>query len=152
MTDPVSYSFATPRLRLPLLFSGQSQKEVTVNEALWAIDLLLAGAVAGTRSSPPAVPSSEDSWIIGTAPTGPFAGRTDQIAGWSDGGWRFASPAEGMRIYDREVAAIRFFTTTWNTISAPSAPVGGASIDIEARTCLTALIDALHQAGIISPA
>jgi Protein of unknown function (DUF2793) len=118
MSDPISYSFATAHLGLPLLFSGQSQKEVTVNEAFTKIDMLLAGAVDGTLSSPPASPAIGESWIIGSGPTGAFAGRTDHIAGWSDGGWRFVQPSEGLRIYDREMAAIRIFSGGWGEIEA----------------------------------
>ncbi|MBB3862392.1 hypothetical protein GGQ88_003692 [Novosphingobium hassiacum] len=152
MSDPISYSFATPCLGLPLLFSGQSQKEVTVNEALSKIDMLLAGAVNGTLASPPASPVIGESWIVGSGPTGAFAGRTDQIAGWSDGGWRFIPPSTGLRIYDREAAAIRVFSGGWSEIVAPASPAGGAIIDVEARSCLTALLGALIDTGIISAA
>lgn len=150
MSDPISYSFATPRIGLPLLFSGQSQKEVTVNEALSKIDMLLAGAIDGTLSTPPATPVIGESWIIGTGPTGAFAGRTDQIAGWSEGGWCFIQPSPGLRVYDREVAANRVFFGGWSEIVAPAGPAGGAIIDVEARSCLIALLAALTETGIIS--
>ncbi len=150
MSDPICYSFATPRLGLPLLFSGQSQKEVTVNEALSKIDMLLGGAVDGTLSSPPANPVLGQTWIVGSGPTDAFVGRTDQIAGWSDGGWRFIQPSSGLRLYDREMAAMRVFSGGWSEITAPASPAGGAIIDVEARSCLAALLGALAEAGIIS--
>lgn len=56
MSDPITYSTITPRLGLPMLFAGQSQKETTVNEALWQIDMLVGGAIEGELSSPPASP------------------------------------------------------------------------------------------------
>lgn len=150
MTDPTSYSFATPRLGLPLLFAGQSQKEVTVNEALATIDLLLPGAVEGVISVPPTAPVSGNCWIVGSGPSGAFSGRTGQLAGLSEGGWRFVTPVSGMRVYDREAAAIRVFTDEWLLAASPSAPVGGAVIDTEARATLEALVAALRQLGIIS--
>lgn len=150
MSDPISYSFATPRLGLPLLFAGQSQKEVTVNEALSKIDMLLTGAVDGTLANPPESPLIGSSWIVGSGPTGIFAGRTDQIAGWTDGGWRFIQPTVGLRVYDRELAVIRLFSGGWNEVVAPSAPAGGAIIDVEARACLAALLGTLIETGIIS--
>ncbi len=150
MSDPISYSFATPRLSIPMLFSGQSQKEVTVNEAFSKIDMLLTGAVDGTISAPPASPPIGGSWIVGASPTGAFAGRMDQVAGWSDGGWRFVQPTIGLRLYDRELAAIRIFSAGWHEIVAPAVPSGGTTIDAEARSCLTTLLAALANAGIIS--
>ena len=50
MTDPVPYSTSTPRLGLPMLFVGQTQKEATVNEALTLIDMIGGGGVLGLRN------------------------------------------------------------------------------------------------------
>ena len=48
-------SEATSRLNLPLMAAGQSQKEVTHNEALLRIDLLVQTTVmSGPQSTPPA--------------------------------------------------------------------------------------------------
>lgn len=86
MTDPLSFSSASPRHALPLLFAGQSQKEVIVNEALLAADILLHPAIEAVASSPPAAPANGQCWLVGTAATGAFAGQTDRIAAWSEGG------------------------------------------------------------------
>lgn len=134
-----------------MLFAGQTQKETTVNEALVAIDFLLAGAVEGVVSVPPTSPSAGMAWIVGAAPTGAFTGKVGQIAGWTEGGWRFVQPSEGMRSFDQEVAAFRQYSGGWTLVSAPDLPVGGAFVDVQARACLTELIEVLEQIGIFSP-
>lgn len=150
MTEPLSYSTATPRLGLPMLFAGQAQKETTVNEALVAIDILLSGSVEGVIAAPPITPDVGMAWIVGPAANGEFAGKTGQIAGWTEGGWRFIRPVDGMRMLDREAAAMRHYSDGWTLVSSPLPPVGGTVIDIEARACIAALISALEEIGVIS--
>ena len=150
MTDPVPYSTSTPRLGLPMLFVGQTQKETTVNEALALIDMIAGGGVLGLRNDPPATPAPGQVWIVGTTPTGAFAGQSNCIAGWTDGGWRFARPVQGMRVHDLQSGAMRLFDGTWKVVSAPSAPTGGAVVDSEARASLVLVIQALKAIGIFS--
>ncbi|MGV3511226.1 MAG: DUF2793 domain-containing protein [Novosphingobium sp.] len=150
MTDPISYSIATARLGMPMLFAGQSQKETTVNEALALLDLILPGSVQGVRNDPPANSVAGEAWIVGSNPAGAFAGRANDIAGWTEGGWRFAQAVPGMRLYDLQDAAYRFFDGTWAKVSAPANPAGGATIDTEARAAIAALIAGLKATGTFS--
>lgn len=150
MPEPLSYSTATPRVGLPMLFTAQAQKETTVNEALVAIDFLLASAVEGVVAAPPATPLVGQAWIVGAAPTGAFAGHSGKIAGWTQGGWRFFQPGEGMRAFDIAAGAFRQYLNGWMMASAPDLPVGGGIVDVEARACLVALVTALEEIGIFS--
>jgi hypothetical protein len=150
MSDPVSYSSTTARHGLPMLFAGQSQKEITVNEALTIIDFLLSGTVEGVRSDPPIVPQVGQAWIVEAGASGAFTGHEHQIAGWTEGGWRFIYPIEGMRTFDRTIGAFRHYSSGWSYAEAPALPVGGATIDAEARVCLATLISALETSRIIS--
>ena len=132
------------------MLAGQSQKETTVNEALLSTDILLHPAIEGTATTPPSSPSAGQCWIVGSAATGVFAGQTDKIAAWSEGGWRFVAPREGMRAYDLSGTAHRIYSGgTWHQVLAPAAPSGGTTIDTQSRSAITAIIAALRTSGII---
>jgi hypothetical protein len=80
MPDPVSFASATPRFGLPLLYAGQSQKEVFVNEAFAALDTLLHCSVNGEASAPPSASAEGDCWIVSANPQGEWAGNPGAIA------------------------------------------------------------------------
>ncbi|WP_408590598.1 DUF2793 domain-containing protein [Novosphingobium sp.] len=150
MTDALNFSSTAPRFALPLLFSGQSQKEVTVNEALVLTDLLLHPVVQGTALAPPSAPTAGQSWIVGSGATDAFAGHDAAIVAWTEGGWRFIAPQRGLKVYDIAHACFRVFTDTWVLPSAPANPSGGTVIDSQARTALTSLLALLRDSGILT--
>ena len=88
-------------------------------------------------------------YVLG-AGLGDWADRAGQVAGWTEGGWRFASPVDGMRLFDRATGSnLLFRSESW--IGAMTAPVpsGGDVIDQEARDSISTIIAALHQAGLL---
>lgn len=90
------------RLALPLMAAGQAQKEIVHNEALLLADLLVAPVAENLGlNAPPTSPAAGACWIIGTAPTGDWAGHAGALAGWTAGGWRFAAPFEGLHVWLR---------------------------------------------------
>lgn len=78
---------------------NQSQKEVTVNQALNRIDAILnVGAIDRAVNNPPSSPMLGDLYIIGNSPTGDWSGQGDNIA-FYDTSWQFISPKAGMTIW-----------------------------------------------------
>jgi len=151
MTDPISFSTSSPRFALPLLFAGQSQKELTVNEALLGTDILLHPAIEASAATPPAAPAFGQCWLVGSGATGAFAGQSDRIAAWTEGGWRFVAPRDGMRVFDIAASAHRLYAAgSWRLIAAPAAPTGGSVIDSQARTAIAAIITALRNGGVLA--
>ena len=161
----------TARHRLPLLMPGQAQKEMFHNEGLAAIDALLHAAVEGVGvAAPPAAPTIGQSWIVGAAPTGDWAGQPDALASWTLGGWRFQAPVPGLRVtiaatgtealWDGEawrvgdVRAERLLIGGVQVVGARqgavAGPAGGATVDGEARAALTAILSALRTHGLIA--
>lgn len=150
MTDPISFASTTPRYALPLLFAGQAQKETTVNEALTGADILLHATIEAEVNMPPATPAAGLAWLVGSAPTAAFVGKPAHIAAWTDGGWRFIAPRDGLRVFDRSHASLRLYSGGWRLVSPPAAPSGGSVIDVQARNTIATLITQLQMAGIFS--
>ena len=80
MSDPITFTSASARFRLPFLFSGQTQKELFVNEAHALLDALLHAAVEGEADTPPAAPAEGESWLVGGAPTGTWTDHAGEFA------------------------------------------------------------------------
>ncbi|WP_010546078.1 DUF2793 domain-containing protein [Sphingomonas elodea] len=158
----------TPRLALPLLAPGQAQKEMTHNEALVRIDIAVQASVVAELAVPPAAPTPGQCWLVGSAPQGAWSGNTAAIAGWTDGGWRFVAPAEGMRIWIVAEGAFALFSQgVWyhgrtygrlfiggDQVVGPrepnvAEPAGGVTVDAEARAAITAVLQTLRRHGLI---
>jgi len=159
----------TPRLTLPLVQPGQAQKEMTVNEALARLDIAVQAAVAGTGvDTPPALPSPGACWLIGSAPTGVWAGHAHEVAGWTSSGWIFVPPREGMQLWLGSIGGnARFLDGEWHfgkthgkvfvegdqvvgsrgeSIAEPS---GGSMVDAEARAAIVSVLEAMRTHGLI---
>lgn len=150
MSDPVTFDSVTPRLALPLLFVGQAQKEFTLNEALVRADFALHSTIEAEVATPPVSPVAGQAWLVASAPTGAFAGHAAEIAGFTANGWRFIAPRPGMRVYDRASSIFRHYTDTWQRCVVPATPLGGMTIDAEARETIVELMAKLVSAGILA--
>ncbi|MBB4619334.1 hypothetical protein GGQ96_003487 [Sphingomonas abaci] len=142
----------TTRLGLPLLEAGQAQKEIWHNEALALIDLAVqAEVLAVGLDAPPGAPVTGACWVVGARPTGAWQGQAGALAGWTDGGWRFVTPVEGMATWDRGTRTlVRYADGRWRAAAAVASPSGGATIDAEARSALADLLAALRAQGVIA--
>ncbi len=161
----------TARFALPLLDPGQSQKEMTHNEALARLDAALQPSVRTVGANvPPTGPAIGDQWIAGPSPTGAWSGQANAIAAWTTGGWRFLAAAEGMVAWSiADGVPARFSVGEWRvgdnaatrvTIAglpvlgarraAIATPSGGTVVDADARTAIAAIIAALTEHGLIA--
>ena len=152
MTEPISFPSATPRFALPLLFAGQAQKEFSVNEAHALTDALLHAACDGEAADPPAAPVEGEAWLVAPGATGDWAGQDGKLAARQAGNWLFAAPTEGMRLFDRSTGQVLLYRGGWQRPAAPSAPSGGAVVDVEARAAIAGLLSALAEAGVFPSA
>ena len=152
MADPIAFTSASPRFGLPLLFSGQSQKEFYVNQAHLLADALLHPVVSGIANAPPATPTEGQSWIVSTAPTGAWIGHANAVATYAGGAWTFVAPQNGMRVFDSAAKQDIRYRNGWIRALATPAPTGGTTVDTNARTAIVQLIAALVQAGVLPEA
>ena len=112
-----------------LLSAGQPQNEIFVNESLQTLDSLVAGSVEKPpRNHPPSAPAIGACYIVGAAPTGAWAGNPLSIAAYTNAGWRFVAPAEGMSFYVRSDATTAAYRTgVWELgkVRASAVTIGG---------------------------
>ena len=159
----------TPRWALPLLQPGQAQKEMTVNETVARLDCLVQGAaVAAAVNTPPADPDPGDCWIVGSTPTGGWAGHAEEVAEWTSSGWLFVQPRDGTQLWLGATQGIaRFADGAWHLGAlhgklfvegdqvvgprgaAIAEPAGGSTVDAEARAAIASVLDALRAHGLI---
>lgn len=112
---------ATPRLSLPLLAAGQAQKHVTHNDALTRLDALIHLVVdSRSQTAPPVVPTELSAYIVPAGGSGVFAGRTDQVALFEDGGWTFLVPRPGWQAWVSDEAEHNLWTGTEFPSGRPS--------------------------------
>lgn len=159
----------TLRHALPLLSSGQAQKEITHNEALLLVDRLLHLAIV-TRSltAPPSAPAAGSAYIVPAGATGAWSGQANAIAGFDGFGWSFTTPVAGTLAFISDENCIAIFTTAWSDGAWPArslridgramlaaapvavaAPVGGTVVDSQSRTAINGLIAALQAQGLL---
>lgn len=148
MSDPLIFDSSSPRFGLPYLFVGQSQKEAHVNEALSLTDGLLHCAIEGQQNGPPAAPEDGQAWLVGSSPAGDWSGQAGKLALRQSGNWIFVVPRDGMRLLDRSSGQDLRYHGGWLAPAAPAAPAGGTTVDAEARTAISLLVDRLREAGI----
>ncbi len=159
----------TSRIALPLIAAGQAQKEMYHNEALVRLDLLVqASAEAIGVNAAPIEPMPGQCWIVGNEPEGAWLGKAGAIAGWTEGGWRFATPHEGTRLWLNQGAGFALFRNgEWRAGEAHgrlvvdgqqvvgarmpeiAEPEGGTVVDAPARAAISAVLVALRAHGLI---
>lgn len=159
----------TERYSLPLLQSGQAQKEVTHNSAIAAVDALLHLAVESrTLGTPPAMPAAAAAWIVGDNPSGSWAGRASQIALCDSTGWSYVAPREGCVAFVKDVGVFAVFIDgAWlgdgwpvralriggrlvlaGEPAALPAVSGGTVVDTQARAAIAAMANAMRAMGL----
>jgi Protein of unknown function (DUF2793) len=150
MADPTIFPESSPRFGLPMLWSGQAQKEYFVNEAHALIDSLLHCVIEGKAPSPPINPAEGECWLVDDSPTGAWLGQAGRLALRQGGNWLFAAPRDGLRVHNRSLGQDQRYLGAWIAPQRPLPPSGGLSVDAEARTAIAAILSCLSQAGIIS--
>ncbi len=159
------------RLALPFIVAGQSQKEVTHNEALVLADLLIQSVVVDVAPAMiPATPALGQCWIIGAGAAGPWLGRDGYLACWTEAGWRFSAPFAGMEVHNLATGlTVRRTGSNWvqgnvtatsisiagnQVVAARQAaianPASGSTVDSEARLAVVSILTALRTHGLIA--
>jgi hypothetical protein len=160
----------TPRLALPLIAPGQSQKDVTHNEALLALDQMITLVVASrSLAAPPANPALGEIQIVAAAAAVAWGHPAGTLVQWLGAGWQASPPRDGQIALLADEGLMLVHRAGWQALwpvaglaiggrsvltavpAAISAPAGGSTVDSQARASLSALLQALQQQGILAP-
>jgi hypothetical protein len=159
----------TPRLAVPLIAAGQSQKDVTHNDAVLALERLVALAVVSrSAATPPASPALGDVQIVPATGTAAWGQPAGTLMHWQGGGWLPVPPQNGQMALVLDEGLMLVHRAGWqalwpvaglmiagrNVLAAAPAnvgpPSGGGNIDVQARAAVAAVITALQQQGILA--
>lgn len=104
----------TTHMGITLLEQSQSQKEVTMNQALARLDAVMnSSAKSRTTATPPGSPAAGDVYIVGASPTGDWTSHAGHIA-YYDQLWRFITPNKGMTLWvDNESLFYTYDGSAW---------------------------------------
>ncbi len=117
----------TPNLKLPLISSSQAQKHVTVNDALTLIDMVTNATVErGDLTTPPTSPVEGQAYIVAGPAALDWEGREESIALYSNGGWLFAQPSFGWKVWNKAAGKQAVYDGTAWVIGGHAVSAGGA--------------------------
>lgn len=89
---------------IPLVPENTIDPAAGLNESLLTVDALLQLAVVSVGgNTPPGSPANGARYVVGTAPTGAWAGRANQVARWLDGTWQFFPAAIAVNLGDNKL-------------------------------------------------
>jgi hypothetical protein len=140
----------TPNLDLPLIAPAQAQKHVTHNEAIWAIDAMVHLSVPrAADDAPPSAPADGARHIVGSAPTGEWAGHEGEVAVRRDAAWHFAAPRAGWRAWSEEDGALLVHDgAAWRPQAGGG---GGGDVERLPRLGIGADADAANVLSVAGP-
>ncbi|PIX38141.1 MAG: hypothetical protein COZ56_21385, partial [Armatimonadetes bacterium CG_4_8_14_3_um_filter_58_9] len=119
----------TTHLKLPELTASQSQKHVTVNEALFSLDIVVQLSVIDKDlTSPPVSPVLGDRYIVGPAATGSWTGKSSQVTAYDGSGWIFMTPINGWFCWVEDEKDIYVYDTTWGTFGSSLVAIQNLSL------------------------
>ena len=118
---------------------------------------------------PPAEPEAGTCYLVAPGAAGAWAGKDDMLAGFTDGGWRFIAPIEGVRLFDRssgqmvvrrggawETGILRAqqlqidgATVVRERQPAIADPSAGSVVDSQCRSAVSAILAMLRTHGLI---
>jgi hypothetical protein len=96
------------------------------------VDFLHQPGVEGITDTPPTGLGPDDtdrSWIIGTAPTGAWAGAANSVATWTGTGWTYHTPvANETRLDGGSGKLLRWSGTAWVDVFSGFLPLTGGTL------------------------
>ena len=129
----------TDRFGIGLMASAQSQKHVTMNEALVKIENILhVSVISRTTTAPPGSPTAGDQYLVPTGATGAWSGHEDEIATYNNGAWVFETAINGMTAWVRdETTEVRYNGLRWALSTFLSLDLVISTVDVSGVLTVT---------------
>lgn len=96
----------TAPARLSATYLAERTRELVERQRILDAGVAIYAALTVGANTPPSTPAADDLHVIGTTPTGAWAGRAGYLAIWSGTAWLFTAPDEGMHAYDKSLGKI----------------------------------------------
>jgi hypothetical protein len=159
----------TPRLGIPLIASGQTQKDITHNEAILALDRIVAlGVVSRSVTAPPSSVQSGSVYIVPASEGEAWGQPPGTMMQWQGSGWLAVAARAGQLALVVDEGIVLMFRQDWQSFwpvkglevagravlgATPTnipLPSGGSTMDTQARAAIAAIVSLLVQQGIAS--
>jgi hypothetical protein len=140
----------TTNLALPYLEAAQSQKHVTHNEALTALDaIVMLSVLDRDLTAPPGGESDGDRYLVGGSATGTWSGEDGNIAAYQDGAYNFYPPQEGwvMWVADEDLL-VTYDGSSWVSSSAQNVALLGVNTTADATNKLAVASAAILHTNV----
>ena len=117
----------TARIKLPYILQAQAQKEVTHNQALNILDVLVNTVAESITDIPPEKASEGDIYIVGKNSQGIFEGNENNLAQFIENSWTFYQPINYMEVMvvDKK-QKFSFIDKEWISVSEDRSNVDSA--------------------------
>jgi hypothetical protein len=149
----VDVTLATPADRQILQYEAASSqwKNVTPTSSYskTEIDTKLQNIIAGLQhglsvqtisSTPPASPNQNELFIVGTTPTGAWAGHANELALWDGAAWVFSAPQPSeAHLVEDQSATFSWNGTTWVKIATQGQKGDSITAQVISQADYTAL-------------
>jgi hypothetical protein len=121
----------TPKLNLNKIYPQQEDNEGKITDSFRILDSLVQPSVLDMNlNSPPANPNEGDCYVVGTSPTGAWAGHKNHITEYYEGEWRFIVPRNGWMVWAiDEGKAYYFDVDRWKKAIGWSAEIGTTDLE-----------------------
>lgn len=80
---------STPDYGIPTISQTQEAPELTINKALFMLQMLSGIGIIGVVNAPSGTPNEGDCYVVGGAASFEWAGKDHCIAGYFNGEWLF---------------------------------------------------------------
>lgn len=152
----------SPLLQLPLIQQSQSQKYLTHNTAICALEALVSGCL-NILNTPPVSPSEGDRYIITTTATGAWLGKEKYLAEFLNGIWVFYPPFLGAIIFNIADTSFYYYNgTDWlqwvatgsgiNNLIEDLTPQLGGNLDVNNFSIVDTNANELIKFGVTASA